>query len=285
MNQNFIKLNTITLLSLLVVGCGSNSNADSGNNNTINVADNQGQSMLHLVANGEDFVRQGFVTKDGWSMSFDRLDVNLSDVTAYQMEGAFEPTEVASLDNLEYQEKVSLLDAPQIVDLAAGEADAEPIMVGQKDVVPGFYNAVAWKIDTADENSPLAGNTMVLQGTATKDDRVINFDISLNRPIQYLCGEFVGDERKGIVQAGDMGEVETTFHFDHIFGDSETSVDDALNVDALGFEPLAQLASSDQLSVDDPTLSEQLSTEDQEKLTKAVIGLGHVGEGHCAVVQ
>ena len=149
----------------------------------------------------------------------------------------------------------------------------------------GFYNAVAWQIDTASSDSSLAGKTMVMQGTATKDDRVINFDISLDRPIQYLCGEYVGDERKGMVEADSPGELETTFHFDHVFGDAETSADDALNVDALGFEPLAQLASNDSLTVDDATLTQQLSAEDQEKLTKAVIGLGHVGEGHCAVIQ
>ncbi len=158
-------------------------------------------------------------------------------------------------------------------------------MVTNAEVTPGFYNAVAWKIDIAEAESPLAGKTMVLQGTASKDEQVINFDISLNRPIQYLCGEYVGDERKGIIQAGETGELETTFHFDHIFGDSETSPDDALNVDALGFEPLAKLASGDSLTIDDATLSQQLSPEDQEKLTKAVIGLGHVGEGHCAVIQ
>lgn len=138
---------------------------------------------------------------------------------------------------------------------------------------------------TTGDNSLLAGKTMELQGTASKDDQVVNFDLSLNRPIQYLCDEYVGDERKGMVQGGEMGEVETTFHFDHIFGDSETSADDALNVDALGFAPLAQLVSSDRLTIDNATLSQQLSPEDQEKLTKAVIGLGHVGEGHCAVIQ
>lgn len=282
MNRNLVKINTIALLSLLIASCGSET---SESNNTSTVANNQGEATLNLVANGEDFVRQGFVTKDGWTMNFNLLDVNLSDVTAYQIEGAFEPTEADQLDTLEYSEKVSLLDTPKVVDLAQGDADAEPIMVNNAEVTPGFYNAVAWKIDTAAADSPLAGKTMVLQGTASKDEQVINFDISLNRPIQYLCGEYVGDERKGIIQAGETGELETTFHFDHIFGDGETSPDDALNVDALGFEPLAQLASGDSLTIDDATLSQQLSPEDQEKLTKAVISLGHVGEGHCAVVQ
>ncbi len=282
MNRNLVKINTIALLSLLIASCSSET---SESNNTSTVANNQGEATLNLVANGEDFVRQGFVTKDGWTMNFARLDVNLSDVTAYQIEGAFEPTEGDKLDTLEYSEKVSLLDTPKVVDLAEGEADAEPVMVTNAEVTPGFYNAVAWKIDTAGADSPLAGKTMVLQGTASKDEQVINFDISLNRPIQYLCGEYVGDERKGIIQAGETGELETTFHFDHIFGDSETSPDDALNVDALGFEPLAKLASGDSLTIDDATLDQQLSPEDQEKLTKAVIGLGHVGEGHCAVIQ
>ncbi len=282
MNRNLVKINTIALLSLLIASCSSET---SESNNTSTVANNQGEATLNLVANGEDFVRQGFVTKDGWTMNFDRLDVNLSDVTAYQIEGAFEPTEGDKLDTLEYSEKVSLLDTPKVVDLAEGEADAEPIMVTNAEVTPGFYNAVAWKIDIAEAESPLAGKTMVLQGTASKDEQVINFDISLNRPIQYLCGEYVGDERKGIIQAGETGELETTFHFDHIFGDRETSPDDALNVDALGFEPLAKLASSDSLTIDDAILDQQLSPEDQEKLTKAVIGLGHVGEGHCAVIQ
>ncbi len=282
MNRNLVKINTIALLSLLIASCSSET---SESNNTSTVANNQGEATLNLVANGEDFIRQGFVTKDGWTMNFDRLDVNLSDVTAYQIEGAFEPKEGDKLDTLEYSEKVSLLDTPKVVDLAEGEADAEPVMVTNAEVTPGFYNAVAWKIDIAEAESPLAGKTMVLQGTASKDEQVINFDISLNRPIQYLCGEYVGDERKGIIQAGETGELETTFHFDHIFGDSETSPDDALNLDALGFEPLAKLASSDSLTIDDAILDQQLSPEDQEKLTKAVIGLGHVGEGHCAAIQ
>ena len=287
MNRNLVTINIIALLSLLMTGCGNSETTENSNNNNSNVADNQnqGQATLNLVANGEDFVRQGFVTKDGWTMNFERLNVNLSDVTAYQMEDAFKPTEADKLDTLKYQEKVSLLDTPQVIDLAAGEADAEPIMVANAEVNPGLYNAMAWKIDTGGADSSLAGKTMVLQGTATKDDQVINFDISLNRPLHYLCGEYVGDDRKGIIQTGETGELETTFHFDHVFGDSETSPDDALNVDALGFEPLAQLASGDNLTIDDATLSQQLSPEDREKLTKAVIGLGHVGEGHCAVIE
>ncbi|MGB3613727.1 MAG: hypothetical protein WBA10_08035, partial [Elainellaceae cyanobacterium] len=38
---------------------------------------------LEFRANGEDFVRQGFVSKDGWQMDFDHLYVTLSELKAY----------------------------------------------------------------------------------------------------------------------------------------------------------------------------------------------------------
>ncbi len=238
--------------------------------------------ILALVANGEDFVRQGFVSKDGWEISFDRVYVNLAEANAYQAESGFEPRKTDNIDTIKYQNKVSFLDNPTVVDLAAGEVDAAPILVNQAETSAGFYNAVGWKIATAGEDSIIPGKTMVLQGKAAKGDRTIDFNLGFNRPIEYVCGEYVGDIRKGIVKAGETGEVETTFHFDHIFGNKETSADDALNLEALGFEPLAVLASGDRLSADESVLSEELSPENYQKLTKAISSLGHVGEGHCA---
>ena len=295
MNKNFVKFSALAFSSLLIASFSENGAAEIAGNTSIvahhhhqDVAhSNQDKGTLSLVANGEDFVRQGFVTKDGWTMSFDRLDVNLAKVTAYQMNGAFDPTktEADALDNLKYQSKISLVDTPQVVDLAEGEADAAPILVANAEVNPGFYNAMAWQIDTAGADSSLAGKTMVMQGTATKDSQTVSFNISLNRPIQYLCGEYIGDERKGFVTENSPGELETTLHFDHVFGDGEASPDDAINVGALGFEPLAQLASNGSLIIDDTALSQKLSSENQRKLTKALVGLGHVGEGHCAVMK
>ena len=58
MNPNFVKLNTLAILSLLILSCSNSGTAEKRNNDTSNVADNQSQSSLHLVANGEDLVRQ-----------------------------------------------------------------------------------------------------------------------------------------------------------------------------------------------------------------------------------
>ena len=70
MNFNLFKLSTIALISLTFGGFANSETAENNNGNPA-VANAQGQATLNLVANGEDFVRQGFVTKDGWTMSFD----------------------------------------------------------------------------------------------------------------------------------------------------------------------------------------------------------------------
>ncbi|MGB5636866.1 MAG: DUF4382 domain-containing protein [Waterburya sp.] len=241
-----------------------------------------GEGTLALVANGEDFVRQGFVSKDGWSINFEHLYVNISDAIAYTTKSSFEPRKGDNKESIKYQNRVNF-DSLKTPDLAAGEADAEPIVVASANVPAGFYNALAWKLSTAEADSPIAGNTIALIGQATKDGEIINFDLGFNQPVEYICGEFIGESRQGIVAPEASGKVEATFHFDHIFGDGNSSQQDALNQDALGFQPLANLASNGTVKLNEADLANQLSPQDYEQLTEAIAGLGHVGEGHCVV--
>ena len=104
---------------------------------------------LALVANGEDFVRQGFVSKDDWQIDFDHLYVSIDEAVAYATESAFEPQKGVTKESIDYQEKVVFVDSQEIVDLAAGDTDAEPILVGEADVASGFYNALSWQLATA----------------------------------------------------------------------------------------------------------------------------------------
>lgn len=239
---------------------------------------------LTLVANGEDFVRQGFVSKDGWEISFENVYVNFGDAVAYSSASSFEPQKGDTKNNIDYQNKVDFLTESTTTDLAAGDKEAEPIVVKQVDVASGFYNALSWSVSTANDNSAIAGKTMMLTGKAVKDGETVDFNLSFNRPAEYICGEFIGDERQGIVAADTPGKVEATFHFDHIFGDIDTPPEDALNQDAVGFQPIAELASNGKVDLDDTDLASQLSARDYQKLTEAVSGLGHVGEGHCEVI-
>ncbi|MEL6928301.1 MAG: DUF4382 domain-containing protein [Cyanobacteria bacterium J06600_6] len=256
-----------------------------GQNTPKTIAASTEQGTLSLTANGEDFVREGFVSKDGWSISFDNLYVNVGDAIAYAAQSSFEPEKNDTKNSIEYQHKVALIDQETVTNLAAGEADADPIVVSEIDVQPGFYNALAWDITTAEADSIIAGKTMNLLGQATKDGETIDFDLSFNQPTTYVCGEFVGDQRLGMVEVDTPGTVEMTFHFDHVFGDADTPPEDALNQHALGFQPLANLASNDTVKLDEDDLAAQLSAPNYQRLQEAIAGLGHVGEGHCVVTN
>lgn len=252
------------LVPLVISSCSQNQLVSHSNN----------RGVLTLVANGEDLVRQGFVTKDGWRMDFNHVYVTLAEVVAYQTNPPFNPEQEGAM---QATETLILVSEPTTVDLAAGDENAAPILVTRVDAPLGIYNALSWKV--TDPNSE--SSTIVLEGQGTKDNQRINFEITFNTTLDYVCGEFVGDERKGIVTAQTPAEVETTFHFDHIFGNAEVSAEDNLNLDALGFQPLAALAENGNLRLDKATLSQKLSPENYGKLQKAIASLGHVGEGHC----
>ena len=268
---------SIALSSVILTSCKSKKN-----NQTTAATTEKG--TLTLVANGEDFVRQGFVSKDGWQINFDHVYVNISEAIAYQVDSSFQPQKGDAKDSIKYQHKVEFIDTPETIDLAAGDANTAPILVANIDDAPvGFYNALTWNLATAEAASEIAGNTIVLQGQATKNKQTINFDLGFNQPTKYICGEFVSENRQGMVAPNVQGKVEATFHFDHIFGDAKAPVGDALNQDALGFQPLADLTISQSLELDEQDLSSSLSSQNYQKLTEAVLGLGHVGEGHCVI--
>ncbi len=235
------------------------------------------RGTLQFVANGEDFVRQGFVSKDGWAITFDHVYVALADVTAYQSDPAYDPH---SGGDVQAQATVGL-DGEHTVDLAEGGEDAPPIPVGEvSDAPAGHYNAVHWAMPLA-SSGPASGYALVVVGTAEKDGQTVDFTVKIDEEYAYTCGEYVGDERKGILQPDDTAEMEMTFHFDHIFGDAETPMDDDLNLGAPGFEPFAGAAEGGALDVSLTDLQATLSAEDYQMLVDILPTLGHVGEGHC----
>ena len=235
-----------------------------------------GAGMLEFRANGEDFVRQGFVSRDGWEISFDHLYVTLAEVTAYQTEPPFDPEGGGELQPVE---SVSIGET-MTIDLAEGDESAEPILIAEMESPAGRYNALSWEMVNA-ADGPAEGYTLVMQGTATKDGETVDFIVRMNEELAFVCGDFVGDERKGILEADGAADVEATFHFDHVFGDAEAPMDDHINTGALGFDPLAAIAQDGTLDVNSAALQEQLSEEEYATLTGILPSLGHVGEGHC----
>jgi hypothetical protein len=232
---------------------------------------------LTFRANGEGFVREGFISKDGWNIDFNHVYVALTQIRAYQTNPPYD----AFAGELTRSNAMVGLAGDYIIDLAAGDEDADPIVVGVVEAAPaGYYNAVSWTIAPADGGDS-EGFALLIDGTATKDGETVAFMIRIENTYNYTCGAFVGDERKGVLAAGSAGEVEMTFHFDHIFGDADTPLDDSLNTGAPGFAMFAALAADDRLDVTMGDLETSLAADDYQMLVDVLPSLGHVGEGHC----
>ncbi|MGK7921902.1 MAG: DUF4382 domain-containing protein [Trichodesmium sp.] len=259
---------TVTTSTALLSGCQTQTNQTE----TIDTT----PGTLKIVANGEDFVRNGFITKDGWQVTFDKLFVNLAEVTAYQTDP---PYKAETGGKPEATEKVIVAES-KIVDLAEGDETAQSILVSEISAPPGRYNALSWKMPIANDG-PAKGYSLLMSGTATQDGQTIPFTIKIDQELEFTCGDFIGDERKGILEAGNTAELETTFHFDHLFGDSNAAADDEINTGALGFAPLAAIAEAGKVEVDMAILKNKLSATDYQKFMAILPSLGHVGEGHC----
>lgn len=258
--------------SLLIVGCSSDNDED------MDATGDAGEvGILEFKANGEDFVRQGFMSKDGWAISFDHVYVNLESITAYQTEPPYDPhSEGATLE----ADVKSRLAGTHTVDLAEGDKDAEPIVVGTAETKAGQYNAISFGMVPA-SSGPAEGASLLIVGTAEKDGDTVDFTILIDKEYVYSCGEYVGDERKGFVPDGGTADVEMTFHFDHVFGDAEAAPDDHINVGATGFDSFAALAVDGILDIDMAGIEAGFSIENLQVLLDTLPTLGHVGEGHC----
>lgn len=232
---------------------------------------------LQFRANGEDFVRQGFVSKDGWAIAFDHVYVTLSGIAGYQADPPYDAHAGGDIQAA----SSAALEGTFTLDLAEGGEDAEPLLVGEVAEVPaGHYNAMTFNIVPAEEG-PTAPYALVIAGTAEKDGETIPFTLNIAQDYTFTCGEYVGEARKGILAADGTAELEMTFHFDHIFGDADTPMDDSLNRGAPGFDPFAALAEDGALAVDMAALEAGLDAETYALLVETLPTLGHVGEGHC----
>ncbi|BAI89936.1 hypothetical protein N39L_19940 [Limnospira platensis NIES-39] len=284
MKKQLLKLGNILLLGAIALcACADTQNLQSQTSETPpseTTAIQPGSAEIGTIefrANGEDFIREGFVSKDGWELSFNHVYVTIANAQAYETLIPYNPDTGVEP---QAQQIISLVEF-QTVDLAAGDESAATILVNEVPAPPGRYNAISWQMVPAVDGMA-AGYSLMLVGTASKDGLTVPFNLRFNEEMAFSCGDYVGEERKGTLQPGGRADLEATFHFDHLFGDPEAEAEAEINTGALGFEPLAAIATPEGLDANLDTLREQLAAEDYQRIMAILPNLAHVGEGHCA---
>jgi len=262
--------------SSAVVSCGGE-DADQNEQTLEESRQDRITGELRISANGEDFVRSGFISMDGWNITFRHLYVTIADITAYQTNPPYDPsseTEIISDVQVE-------MEGVFTIDLLDWDMETELVPVGTLEEVPdGHYNALSWSMIPALEG-PSEGYSIYIDAQAGKGDQSYNVILGFESSYEYFGGEFVGDERKGFVSPEGSGELEITLHFDHIFGDIELTSNSELNSMAVGFDPFADLMQEGSVYENLSSLSDNLSEETFHKLIEVLPTLGHTGEGHC----
>ena len=250
----------VSLCALLSsVGCSRSLNSEAD-------AKGSGETgTLTIVANGESFAQEGLLSKDQWQLNFDHVFVTLEDVAA---------SETSFIKTPNQQPPILIAEA-KTVDLATSDSSVATLEVPAK-----HYRGLQWKLVPSSEGDS-KGNALLLQGQANKADQTIQFSIGFDSDILFACGDYVGETRKGVVSANDTAELEATFHLDHLFGNGDAPAEDSINQKSLGFNAFASLATNGSLDISMDDLKSQLPPQEFGQLTQQLIGLGHVGEGHC----
>ncbi|MCJ7806933.1 MAG: DUF4382 domain-containing protein [Clostridia bacterium] len=263
----------LLLVSLVILaGCGGDDAVTSGDQ----VMDDAVETgTLAITANGEEFSREGFLSKDGWELTFDQIYATMGNIVAYQSDPPYDTDQGWDIG---YKTMVELAGS-YTVNLA--DPQSNPIFLDQlHDVPAGHYNALSWDMLRAVEG-PSAGHCLLLVGQAEKEGVIIDFSLGIEQEVAYMGGDYIGDERKGVLLPGGTADLEMTFHFDHLFGVGEEDAADSLNLEAFGFEPLAVLAVDGILETDLTALQVVLNDDDYALLISIMTHLAHVGEGHC----
>lgn len=223
------------------------------------------KGTIVFTANGENFVRLGFIDKSGWKISFSNLFVNISNPVAYN----------------KTEKLKAKLKGEYFIDLAEGDENANPIITGKiTGIKAGNYQSLKFSIKRA-RDGKYKGYTIVMTGKAEKNGKIIPFTIKLDEEMEFDGREgYVGDELKGILEENASTDVEMTFHFDHIFGDIEAEKNDHINTGSVGFDFFYQFTENAKIDISQKEMEDK---EGYNTLIKAIWTLGHLGEGHCIV--
>jgi hypothetical protein len=280
-----LRLQLIVITAVFIVsgalmalsGCGDDDDDDDGE---------VGSGTLEFYANGEEFIRDGFIGKTGWAIEFDHFYVNLLGPTAYQVAESNSEALTAKHAGHPHEDIPEGAAHEALTDiyyLDLHEGDGPQLVDAVSDAPAGNYNYSTFSITQA-QSGEYAGYSIIMAGSAAKDEEVIDFTIKLTEQMTFTsCHQEVDDEFAGVVEDGGTGSVEMTFHSDHLFGDADEALDDPLSVNpgAVGFQPFADMAVAGVLDIDQLDMAANMDPDTFGVFLAALYTLGHSGEGHC----
>ncbi len=270
MKKNLLIFLLIAVMAVvLTAGCGSQEEATETDAEKAEAVET---GTLEMDYNMNESPKEGLISKDGWLIKFDHIYMTLANVKAYQTDPPYSPMDAESEFNP--VEEVSF-EGLYNIDLA--QSDDPVVLAAANDVPVGHYNAVSWD-NVQTQDGEYAGYSIVLIGQASKDGEEVAFNLKFDPQYKYLGGEYVGDERKGFVQAGETADVEMTFHFDHFFGDSNKPADCKINtLRAVGFDFFNRFAENGEVNLDMAQMKELLTDEEVNKIVGSLKCLAHSG--------
>ena len=281
----------------------------------------QEYGTIEFHANGEGFVADGFISEDGWAISFDNVYVSIASPTAYQI---VQNEEIKKRhaghphSNIPEGSAHATLEGNYFLDLKRNTGSIFTIgSVTNRPV--GNYNYLNFSIknisagneytsllnsgDTTDP-SEYTGYSLIMIGDAQHIDTgtEINFTIKIAQEINFSnCGPLLDLDEDGIADgvlaSGATASTQLTFHFDHIFGDYEEGTgsypvdEEIMSYWGVGFNYFMNVAG---LANDGGTYTMNITQEDMKsaannalmnalyfQFTETMKTVGHAGEAHC----
>lgn len=221
---------------------------------------------LLFTANGEEFIVNGLVSKEGWKIDFENVLVNIDAPEAY---------------NNDSSALRATLKGDHLVDLKRGTAENPVVSVGiVSNLQTGNYQSLKFSLKKIKKGEN-EGFSIIMKGKASKEGKNIPFVIKLNEELTFDGKEgYVGDSLKGLLKKRETADVEMTFHFDHIFGNIESGAADHVNSKSPGFQIFLDYAEEGGINVNQNQMKENPL---YNNLISGIETLGHLGEGHCEV--